>query len=65
MNDHFQSTNRDHHDPKLSLEGEKISWQRPDMVYLGRLTDLVQGGPGKSVGLFDSDPNGNQLPKPK
>jgi hypothetical protein len=65
MNEFFQTQTTDHKDPNLSAGADKSPWQQPDMVYLGKLGDLVKGGPGKTFGSFDSDPNGNQQPKPK
>lgn len=45
------------------FKGEKPTWQPPQMVCLGRLSDLVQGGPGKTSGSFDNDAGGNRLPR--
>ncbi len=43
-------------------EREKSTWQTPQMVCLGQLTELIQGGNGKTTGSWDSDPHGAQFP---
>jgi hypothetical protein len=38
---------------------DKPPWQSPDLAYLGKLGDLVQGH-GKQGSVFDADPNVTQ-----
>ncbi len=59
MNETISTENSDPEVESQSVEECKPDWQAPELVLLGRLADLVQGG-GKSGYVSDSDPGMTQ-----